>query len=295
MSSVLLLVIGAGALAVLYGILQTLSLLRASPGNARMQEIAAAIQEGAQAYLRRQYTTIAMVGVVILIAAWFLIGVWAAIGFVIGAVLSGLAGFAGMLISVRANVRTAQAASESLAKGLSLAFRSGAITGMLVAGFALIGVAGYFYILTGSMALDATSRTVVDSLVALGFGASLISIFARLGGGIFTKGADVGGDMVGKVEAGIPEDDPRNAATIADNVGDNVGDCAGMAADLFETYAVTTVATMVLAAIFFRAMPDLVGNMMLLPLAICGVCIVTSIIGTFFVRLNKKQNIMGAL
>ena len=295
MSSVLLLVIGAGALAVLYGILQTLSLLRASPGNARMQEIAAAIQEGAQAYLNKQYTAIAIVGVVILAALFFMLGALPAVGFAIGAILSGLAGFAGMLISVRANVRTAQAASESLAKGLSLAFRSGAITGMLVAGFALIGVAGYFYILTGPMALDATSRTVVDSLVALGFGASLISIFARLGGGIFTKGADVGGDMVGKVEAGIPEDDPRNAATIADNVGDNVGDCAGMAADLFETYAVTTVATMVLAAIFFRAMPDLVGNMMLLPLAICGVCIVTSIIGTFAVRLGKSNNIMGAL
>ena len=295
MSSVLLLVIGAGALAVLYGVVQTMSLLRASPGNARMQEIAAAIQEGAQAYLNKQYTAIAIVGVVILVAGFFLLGPLPAVGFAIGAVLSGLAGFAGMLISVRANVRTAQAASESLAKGLSLAFRSGAITGMLVAGFALIGVAGYYYVLTNAMGLENTSREVVDSLVALGFGASLISIFARLGGGIFTKGADVGGDMVGKVEAGIPEDDPRNAATIADNVGDNVGDCAGMAADLFETYAVTTVATMVLAAIFFRAMPDMVGNMMLLPLAICGVCIVTSILGTFAVRLGKSNNIMGAL
>ncbi|WP_337189268.1 sodium-translocating pyrophosphatase [Phenylobacterium sp.] len=295
MSSVLLLVIGAGALAVLYGVAQTMSLLRASPGNARMQEIAAAIQEGAQAYLNKQYTAIAIVGVVILIALGVLLGVLPAVGFLIGAVLSGLAGFAGMLISVRANVRTAQAASEGLAKGLSLAFRSGAITGMLVAGFALLGVAGYYYVLTGAMGLAVTDRTVVDSLVALGFGASLISIFARLGGGIFTKGADVGGDMVGKVEAGIPEDDPRNAATIADNVGDNVGDCAGMAADLFETYAVTTVATMVLGAIFFRAMPEVVGNMMLLPLAICGVCIITSIIGTFFVRLGKSNNIMGAL
>jgi K(+)-stimulated pyrophosphate-energized sodium pump len=291
----LTLAIVAGVLAVLYGVLQTMSLMRSSPGNARMQEIAAAIQEGAQAYLRKQYTAIAIVGVVILIAVAVLIGPKAAVGFAIGAILSGLAGFAGMLISVRANVRTAQAASEGLAKGLSLAFRSGAITGMLVAGFALLGVAGYYYVLTGPMGLENTSREVVDSLVALGFGASLISIFARLGGGIFTKGADVGGDMVGKVEAGIPEDDPRNAATIADNVGDNVGDCAGMAADLFETYAVTTVATMVLAAIFFRDVPDVVSKMMLLPLGICGVCIVTSIIGTFGVRLGKSNNIMGAL
>ena len=294
MSSYLWLVIAAGVLAVLYGIVQTASLMRCSAGTARMQEIAAAIQEGAQAYLRRQYQTIAMVGVVILIAAWFLIGWRAGVGFLIGSVLSGAAGFAGMLISVRANVRTAQAASESLEKGLSLAFRSGAVTGMLVAGFALIGVTGYYYVLTQVLGLEPTSREVIDSLVALGFGASLISIFARLGGGIFTKGADVGGDMVGKVEAGIPEDDPRNAATIADNVGDNVGDCAGMAADLFETYAVTTVATMVLAAIFFRGTAE-VSTMMLLPLAICGVCIITSIIGTFFVRLGKSRNIMGAL
>ena len=293
MNSVLMLVFGAGLLAVAYAAAQTWMLLKASPGNAKMQEIAAAIQEGAQAYLRRQYTTIAMVGAVILAIIFFLIGWREAIGFLIGAVLSGLAGFAGMLISVRANVRTAQASSESLAKGLSLAFRSGAVTGMLVAGFALLGVAGYYAILTRHMGLEPTSRDVVDSLVALGFGASLISIFARLGGGIFTKGADVGGDMVGKVEAGIPEDDPRNAATIADNVGDNVGDCAGMAADLFETYAVTTVATMVLAAIFFTG--DLAESMMLLPLAICAVCIVTSIIGAFAVRLGKSGNIMGAL
>ncbi|HYD28221.1 sodium-translocating pyrophosphatase [Brevundimonas sp.] len=294
MSNYLWLVIAAGALGVLYGLVQTASLMKASTGTDKMREIAAAIQEGASAYLRRQYTTIGMVGVVILIAASFLIGPWAAIGFVIGAVLSGLAGFAGMLISVRANVRTAQAASESLSKGLDLAFRSGAITGMFVAGGALLGVAGYYAFLTMGAGFESTSREVIDGLVALGFGASLISIFARLGGGIFTKGADVGGDMVGKVEAGIPEDDPRNAATIADNVGDNVGDCAGMAADLFETYAVTTVATMVLAAIFFRDLPY-VETMMLLPLAICGVCIVTSIIGSFFVRLGKKQNIMGAL
>ncbi|MDR3510884.1 MAG: sodium-translocating pyrophosphatase [Caulobacteraceae bacterium] len=295
MSSYLGLVILAGVVAVLYGVLQTLALLRKPAGNEKMQEIAAAIQEGAQAYLQRQYTTIGIVGVVILVAVYFLIGPLAALGFFLGAVLSGAAGFAGMLISVRANVRTAQAASESLAKGLSLAFTSGAVTGMLVAGFALLGVAGYYTFLTIGLGKDPISREVVDSLVALGFGASLISIFARLGGGIFTKGADVGGDMVGKVEAGIPEDDPRNAATIADNVGDNVGDCAGMAADLFETYAVTTVATMVLAAIFFRTDTVHVGAMMLLPLAICGVCIVTSIIGTFFVRLGKSNNIMGAL
>ncbi|HKT52999.1 MAG TPA: sodium-translocating pyrophosphatase [Caulobacteraceae bacterium] len=288
-------VIAAGALAVIYGIVQSARLIKLPAGNARMQEIAAAIQEGAQAYLRRQYTAIGAVGVVILIAAFFLLGWRAALGFAIGAVLSGAAGFAGMLISVRANVRTAQAASESLAKGLSLAFTSGAITGMLVAGFALLGVAGYFTFLTQGLGLAPTSRDVVDSLVALGFGASLISIFARLGGGIFTKGADVGGDMVGKVEAGIPEDDPRNAATIADNVGDNVGDCAGMAADLFETYAVTTVGTMVLAAILFAGSPAFLGKMMLLPLVICGVCVVTSIIGTFFVRLGKSNNIMGAL
>ena len=291
---ILPLVILAGAVGVLYGALQTAALMKANAGNARMQEIAAAIQEGASAYLRRQYTTIAMVGVVILIALWLLIGQWAAIGFLVGAVLSGLAGYAGMLISVRANVRTAQAASESLAKGLSIAFRSGAVTGLFVAGGALVGVAGYYWLLTQGLGLENTSREVVDGLVALGFGASLISIFARLGGGIFTKGADVGGDMVGKVEANIPEDDPRNAATIADNVGDNVGDCAGMAADLFETYAVTTVATMVLAAIFFRDTP-FVDAMMLLPLAICGVCVITSIIGTFFVRMGKSQNIMGAL
>lgn len=294
MTNYLTLVFLAGVLGVLYGAIQTGVLMKAGTGNDRMREIAAAIQEGAAAYLKRQYTTIAMVGVVILIAAYLLIGPYAAAGFLVGAVLSGAAGYAGMLISVRANIRTAQSASESLARGLDLAFRSGAITGMFVAGGALMGVSGYYIVLTEHMGLGATSREVIDGLVALGFGASLISIFARLGGGIFTKGADVGGDMVGKVEAGIPEDDPRNAATIADNVGDNVGDCAGMAADLFETYAVTTVATMVLAAIFFRDQPY-VETMMLLPLAICGICIVTSIVGSFFVRLGKSQNIMGAL
>jgi len=294
MTLLLTLVFGAGLLGVLYGAVQTAVLLKAGTGNDRMREIAAAIQEGASAYLKRQYMTIGLVGIVILIAAWLLIGVYAAIGFLIGAVLSGAAGYAGMLISVRANVRTAHAASQSLSRGLDLAFRSGAVTGMFVAGGALIGVVGYFIVLTLHLGLDPTSRAVIDGLVALGFGASLISIFARLGGGIFTKGADVGGDMVGKVEAGIPEDDPRNAATIADNVGDNVGDCAGMAADLFETYAVTTVATMVLAAIFFRDQPY-VDLMMVLPLAICGICIVTSIVGSFFVRLGKSNNIMGAL
>ncbi|MBB5770655.1 K(+)-stimulated pyrophosphate-energized sodium pump [Brevundimonas vesicularis] len=294
MTNSLTLVFAAGVLAVLYGAAQTAVLMKASTGNDKMREIAAAIQEGASAYLKRQYLTIGIVGIVILIAAYFLIGAYAAIGFLIGAVLSGAAGYAGMLISVRANVRTAQAASESLSKGLNLAFRSGAITGMFVAGGALIGVSGYYIVLTQHLGLASTGREVIDGLVALGFGASLISIFARLGGGIFTKGADVGGDMVGKVEAGIPEDDPRNAATIADNVGDNVGDCAGMAADLFETYAVTTVATMVLAAIFFRGQPY-VDLMMVLPLAICAVCIVTSIVGSFFVRLGKSNNIMGAL
>ena len=258
-----------------------------------MQEISAAVREGASAYLKRQYTTIGIVGVVILIAAYFLLGIYAAIGFLIGAVLSGAAGFIGMNVSVRANVRVAQAAISSLGRGLDLAFKSGAVTGMLVAGLGLLGVTLYFIVLTQVLGFAFNDRVVIDALVALSFGASLISIFARLGGGIFTKGADVGGDMVGKVEAGIPEDDPRNPATIADNVGDNVGDCAGMAADLFETYVVTIVATMVLAAIILPDAFKLMG--MVLPLAIGGACVVTSIIGTYFVKLGADNNIMGAL
>jgi K(+)-stimulated pyrophosphate-energized sodium pump len=288
------LIVLCGALSIVYAVWAIRTVLAADAGSARMQEISAAVREGAQAYLKRQYTTIGIVGVVIFVVVAYFLGLPVAIGYAIGAVLSGVAGFIGMNVSVRANVRTAQAAISSLAGGLEMAFKAGAITGLLVAGLALLGVTVYFGILTGIMGHAANDRIVVDALVALGFGASLISIFARLGGGIFTKGADVGGDLVGKVEAGIPEDDPRNPATIADNVGDNVGDCAGMAADLFETYAVTTVATMVLAAIFFAATPLLVP-MMTLPLAIGGICILTSIAGTFFVKLGASQSIMGAL
>ncbi|MEO5708002.1 MAG: sodium-translocating pyrophosphatase [Alteraurantiacibacter sp.] len=283
-----------GALAIVYGFVTSRQVLGASAGNAKMQEIAAAIQEGAQAYLKRQYTAIAIVGVIVAVIVMVTLGTIPAVGFVIGAVLSGVAGFIGMNVSVRANVRTAAAAQEGLQQGLTLAFRAGAITGMLVAGLALLAIAGFFWYLTNSAGLAADSRPVVTGLTALALGASLVSIFARLGGGIFTKAADVGADLVGKVEAGIPEDDPRNPAVIADNVGDNVGDCAGMAADLFETYVVTVGATMVLTALLLRGAENLY-TLMSLPLLIGGVCIVTSIIGTYFVRLGGGKNIMGAM
>ena len=287
-SNILQLIILTGLLSIVYGYLTGKNILNASPGNAKMQEIASAIQVGARAYLNRQYKTIAIVGVVVLVIISFAFNILVGLGYLIGATLSGIAGYVGMLVSVQANVRTAEASRKGLAHGLSIAFKSGAVTGLLVAGLALLSIAVYYYLL---ISLGVDEREIVNALVALGFGASLISIFARLGGGIFTKGADVGADLVGKVEAGIPEDDPRNPAVIADNVGDNVGDCAGMAADLFETYAVTIVATMVLSSIFFYQ--DI--NMMIYPLAIGGACILTSIIGTFFVKLGNSKNIMAAL
>jgi len=288
MIATLYLIIAAGFLALLYGYIVGKQIMSASPGNSKMIEIASAIQEGARAYLNRQYKTITLVGIIILIIVTYFLGLWVGLGFLIGSFLSGLAGYIGMLVSVQANVRTAEASRKGLAAGLNIGFKSGAVTGMLVAGLALLSISIYYLIL---LKLNVDDRNIINALVGLGFGASLISIFARLGGGIFTKGADVGADLVGKVEAGIPEDDPRNPAVIADNVGDNVGDCAGMAADLFETYAVTIVATMVLSSIFF--VNDF--SMMIYPLAIGGSCILTSIIGTFFVKLGKSKNIMGAL
>ncbi len=296
MSQVSMLIVACGVLALLYGVYAIRSVLAAPAGTERMQEIAAAVQEGASAYLNRQYTTIAIAGVVIGVGLGLLLGLTVAIGFFIGAILSGAAGYIGMNVSVRANVRTAEAArSSGLGAGLEIAFKSGAITGMLVAGLALLGVAVYWMILQDLLDVSTAGgmRHALEALVALGFGASLISIFARLGGGIFTKGADVGSDLVGKIEAGIPEDDPRNAGVIADNVGDNVGDCAGMAADLFETYAVTVVATMLLGAAFFTG--EAREAMMTLPLLIGAVCIVGSVIATFFVRLGASESIMGAL
>ena len=289
---IMYLIIGSGVLAVLYGIITSLSVLSADTGNEKMQEIAKAIQEGAGAYLSRQYSTIAIVGLVILIISYFLLGLQVAVGFLIGSVMSGLAGYIGMLVSVRANVRTTQASSISLASGLGIAFKSGAVTGMLVAGLALLAVSVYYYILT-NIWIPENDRVVIDALVALGFGSSLISIFARLGGGIFTKGADVGGDLVGKVEAGIPEDDPRNPATIADNVGDNVGDVAGMGADLFESYVGSLVAPLAYAAIVF-ANSEALPSLLFFPLAVGTIGMLASIVSSFLV-VPKEGKLAQAL
>ena len=286
--TILIYIILSGLLSIIYGFFTGKNILSSSTGNAKMQEIASAIQVGAKAFLNRQYKTIAIVGVVVLVIISYAFSILVGVGYFIGATLSGIAGYVGMLVSVQANVRTSEASKKGLSQGLAIAFKSGAVTGMLVAGLALLSISVYYYFL---LKFNIDERELINALIALGFGASLISIFARLGGGIFTKGADVGADLVGKVEAGIPEDDPRNPAVIADNVGDNVGDCAGMSADLFETYAVTIVATMVLSSIFFHN--DL--NMMVYPLSIGGACILTSIFGTFFVRLGKSKNIMFAL
>ena len=285
---ILLLTILSGLIAILYGYITGKQILNLNSGNKKMKEVAEAIQIGAKAYLNRQYKTISIVGLIFLIIIIFTFSILVGIGYLIGATLSGIAGYVGMLISVQANVRTAEASRKGLSQGLSIAFKSGAVTGLLVAGLALLSISVYYYIL---LLFGVEERELINALIALGFGASLISIFARLGGGIFTKGADVGADLVGKIEAGIPEDDPRNPAVIADNVGDNVGDCAGMAADLFETYAVTIVATMLLSSIFFH--DNL--NMMVYPLTIAAGCIWTSIIGTFFVKLGKSKKIMNAL